>query len=1293
MVYTCQFCGINFDGLKDIRGHLKKGCKGQVDDTSLLDAAERYQAKKKQKREERTAKRRRLMIPTPTGIHGPEDTDESNRDWYDVDETSQSTPDDIDMVDENAAVIQNQTLPSASASSGAVSSSSHGRSRCPTWKVLESQRLLREKEIRAAQPQPQPRLQSEDQDDIQKETPASSIWGTFRSRMSQYGLWREYPTNPTYDPYSSHTADAHNDDDATSPPTDAESLPPKLQDESGNPYFPFTNSSLFGLLSWKWIGSNTKSDIEFGKLFAFLQSTEFSQADVTNTNIDSEINRVDKYIQGSASDSSDEGSASNNSPQNRGGWREVPISISIPDGQVHASLEDAPLFEIPGLHYRSLTEVIQNAIGDPDIGCYFHYTPYKQFFEHDVHIPGNPLDSDQGSQPLPTRVYDEIYASDAMVEAHIELQQQPPEDDCDLERVVAAIMLYSDSTHLASFGTASAWPIYLSFGNESKYVRCKPSTGSCQHLAYIPKLPDTFFEFVHNLTGEGPTTELLTHARRELMHAVWRKLLDDDFIHAYNHGMVIQCADGVFRRFYPRIFTYSADYPEKVLLATIRNLGACPCPRCLTPKECIAELGTQLDRRRRLNTRVNDINRRSRISRVRDWIYTEGRILKNKFIELTLGPKSEVPTSNAFSDCLPGPDFNYFDMFVPDLMHEIELGTWKGLFTHLIRILVAHGGPSIQKLNDGYRAIPSFGQSTICRFSNNASSMKKLAARDFEDLLQCAMPVFEGLLPEPHDGNIQKLLFTFAEWHALAKLRMHTDDTLDSLDQATTDLGRQLRHFEKHTCAAFETKELPKEEAARGRRQNRKQKALNPGPDGSIPVKIGGPKLKRFNLLTYKFHSMGDYVRTIRRFGTTDSYSTQPGELQHKRPKVFYVRTSKNKALRQMTKHEARERLVHIVNARLHRISWLSMFHRRSPPQSQILAEASRPYTPPSVHHTIAKSINSPRNIYSILRQHENDPALTNFIPKLKQHLLSRLLHSDEYVEDEEFNREDWDKIQISGNRLYLHKKIHVNYTSYDVRLGEDTIHPRTHPDIMTLQRNEADPHPFSYARVLSVFHVRIQHEELSPQTKEFDVLWVRHFKVNTRHSGGLKQKQFTRLSFMDVSEAFGFLNPDEVIRGSHIIPAFAYGPAPDSLGRSIARQTFHMDILDKNFTWPKEPDEDDYVHYYVNFFVDRDMFMRYHGGGIGHYKVHFPAVLNEDSGVDDDEEAPIVDSLDQPEPSIDPIQITSEELEAGDHNPAPQEEPAVSDEGSEGEESDPEDDEDVDKWVDEEDALNYSPL
>jgi hypothetical protein len=34
-------------------------------------------------------------------------------------------------------------------------------------------------------------------------------------------------------------------------------------------------------------------------------------------------------------------------------------------------------------------------------------------------------------------------------------------------------------------------------------------------------------------------------------------------------------------------------------------------------------------------------------------------------------------------------------------------------------------------------------------------------------------------------------------------------------------------------------------------------------------------QLKTFNLNTYKFHALGDYTATIRRYGTTDSYSTE----------------------------------------------------------------------------------------------------------------------------------------------------------------------------------------------------------------------------------------------------------------------------------------------------------------------------------------------------------------------------------------------------------------------------------
>lgn len=38
-------------------------------------------------------------------------------------------------------------------------------------------------------------------------------------------------------------------------------------------------------------------------------------------------------------------------------------------------------------------------------------------------------------------------------------------------------------------------------------------------------------------------------------------------------------------------------------------------------------------------------------------------------------------------------------MFAPDLMHEFELGVWKGTFTHLIRLLHSQGDDAVQEFD------------------------------------------------------------------------------------------------------------------------------------------------------------------------------------------------------------------------------------------------------------------------------------------------------------------------------------------------------------------------------------------------------------------------------------------------------------------------------------------------------------------------------------------------------------------------------------------------------------------
>lgn len=120
------------------------------------------------------------------------------------------------------------------------------------------------------------------------------------------------------------------------------------------------------------------------------------------------------------------------------------------------------------------------------------------------------------------------------------------------------------------------------------------------------------------------------------------------------------------------------------------------------------------------------------------------------------------------------------------------------------------------------------------------------------------------------------LLFTCCNWHGLAKLRMHTDHTLGIFDTATTTIGSELRHFATNTCDAFQTKELRRETEARHRRALKRNANQDTRALPTNSREHTGPLPKKFNILTIKNHSLGDYPDQIRRYGTTDSYSTEP---------------------------------------------------------------------------------------------------------------------------------------------------------------------------------------------------------------------------------------------------------------------------------------------------------------------------------------------------------------------------------------------------------------------------------
>ena len=146
---------------------------------------------------------------------------------------------------------------------------------------------------------------------------------------------------------------------------------------------------------------------------------------------------------------------------------------------------------------------------------------------------------------------------------------------------------------------------------------------------------------------------LQTHLKRELIHAIWELLLDDEFIEAYKHGIVVKCADGVPCQLYPHFFLYGTDSPEKypifpnnnyihwlIYSTEYKSLKHCPCPRCHIQKDQIRDLGTVNDMKCRKNVCEDDTETQEKVEKACQGIFKRGySVVSNAFwniLDLTL---------------------------------------------------------------------------------------------------------------------------------------------------------------------------------------------------------------------------------------------------------------------------------------------------------------------------------------------------------------------------------------------------------------------------------------------------------------------------------------------------------------------------------------------------------------------------------------------------------------------------------------------------------------------------------
>ncbi|THU78011.1 hypothetical protein K435DRAFT_811931 [Dendrothele bispora CBS 962.96] len=293
-------------------------------------------------------------------------------------------------------------------------------------------------------------------------------------------------------------------------------------------------------------------------------------------------------------------------------------------------------------------------------------------------------------------------------------------EETDVENLPVGIMAWSDETQVTQFGDHLMWPIYLYLGNQSKYERAKPTLFSAHHVAYIPKLLSNVQDRYQNKIGFPASSATLTHLKRELIQVIWALILDPEFMHAYEHETVLLVDS----------FLASSPIQQTILRKT----------------DQIGRLGTYLDCCwRQSKVQVDSENCQSMIQRIRRWIFDFGYRIASHAVEVFLQPFSYTPTVNTFSKHFYGFGVNFFLMFFPDVLlyyYDQKFG-----YVNRYRIFwsdqymnwnLKYGGPS------WYRQVPTFSHDTICKIRNNASSMKHLAARDFEGMLQVSIPVFEG---------------------------------------------------------------------------------------------------------------------------------------------------------------------------------------------------------------------------------------------------------------------------------------------------------------------------------------------------------------------------------------------------------------------------------------------------------------------------------------------------------------------------------------------------------------------
>ncbi|KAM6491400.1 hypothetical protein JOM56_013174 [Amanita muscaria] len=255
---------------------------------------------------------------------------------------------------------------------------------------------------------------------------------------------------------------------------------------------------------------------------------------------------------------------------------------------------------------------------------------------------------------------------------------------------IVPLILSSDRTQVTSFGSKTAYPVYLTIGNVPKVIRRKPSQRAQILLAYLP-------------TSKLPSVAIRASQRRmiaNLFHACLRRLLAP-LDRLGIEGIIMTDGNGIKRRIHPILAVYVGDYPEQLLVTCIKT-GE--CPKCDVARDDIGQLHASASMRD-LNAVLRALSKAKENAR--------GYISACK----RFGIK---PVYHPFWEPLPYVDI--FQAITPDILHQLH----QGVFKHLVSWLVqAYGASEIDARVQ--RLIPNHH---IHIFPNGISRLSRVTGKE-----------------------------------------------------------------------------------------------------------------------------------------------------------------------------------------------------------------------------------------------------------------------------------------------------------------------------------------------------------------------------------------------------------------------------------------------------------------------------------------------------------------------------------------------------------------------------------